>query len=66
MINNEDKINDIEKRIEAIQIQIDFLENAILSNPEWNEPDKPTRESVLNEYTLRRDALINLKYTLTQ
>lgn len=66
MIDINDKIDSINKRIEAIQVQVDFLQSAIESNPVWNEPEKPSRESVLNEYLLKIEALKNLKDTLTQ
>lgn len=65
MIDINDKIDSIDKRIEAIQVQIDFLQNAIQSDPEWNEPEKPSRESVLNNYILRLEALNDLKMALT-
>ena len=66
MINNEYRIDQIDKRIEAIQIQIDFLQNAIESDPIWDEPEKPSRESVLADYVLKLDALNSLRDTLTQ
>lgn len=66
MIDINDKIDQIDKRIEAIQIQIDFLQTAIDSNPLWDEPEKPSRESVLDNYILRLNALNSLRNTLTQ
>ena len=66
MIDINDKIDSIDKRIEAIQVQIDFLQSAIQSNPEWDEPEKPSRESILNTYALRLEALNVLRDTLTQ
>lgn len=65
-MNINDEIDYIDKRIEAIQVQVDFLQRAIESNPVWNEPEKPSRESVLNTYLLRLDALNALRNTLTQ
>jgi hypothetical protein len=65
MIDIYDKLDIINKRIEAIQVQIDFLEDAIESNPVWDEPEKPSRESVLNNYILRLEALNDLKMALT-
>ena len=66
MLENSDKIEEINKRIEALQVQIDFLQEAIQSNPIWDEPEKPSRESVLESYVLRLEALNALKNTLTQ
>lgn len=66
MLENADKIEEIDKRIEALQIQIDFLQEAIRSNPIWDELEKPSRESVLESYVLRLEALNALRNTLTQ
>lgn len=66
MMDINDKIDYIDKRIEAIQIQIDFLQQSIESIPIWDEPEKPSRESVLDTYLLRLDALNALRNTLTQ
>ena len=66
MIDINDKIESINKRIDAIQVQIDFLQNAIKTNPIWDEPEKPSRESVLNTYFSRIEILKDLKNTLTQ
>lgn len=66
MIEFNDKIDTIDKRIEAIQLQIDFLQQSIESSPIWDEPEKPSRESVLDTYLLRLDALNALRNTLTQ
>jgi hypothetical protein len=66
MIDIYDKLDAINKRIEAIQIQVDFLDNSIKSNSTWDEPEKPSRESILNQYILRLDALNRLKNALTQ
>jgi hypothetical protein len=66
MVDVYDKLDIINKRIEAIQAQVDFLQGAIESDPIWNEPEKPSRESVLNNYILRQKALNGLKSTLTQ
>jgi len=66
MIDIYDKLDAINKRIEAIQIQVDFLENAIESNSIWDEPEKPSREYILSQYVLRLDALSRLKNALTQ
>ena len=65
MIDIYDKLDIINKRIEAIQVQVDFLQDAIEFNPIWNEPEKPSRESVLNNYILRLEALNDLKTALT-
>ena len=66
MIDINDKVDIINKRIESIQVQIDFLQDAIKSNPVWDEPEKPSREYVLSNYILRQKALNGLKSTLTQ
>jgi len=66
MLEINDKIEDIDKRIESIQVQIDFLQNAITADPVWDEPEKPSRESVLESYKLRIEALKAFKNTLTQ
>ena len=66
MLEINDKIEDIDKRIESIQVQIDFLRNAITADPVWDEPEKPSRESVLESYKLRIEALKAFKNTLTQ
>ena len=66
MIDIYDKLDAINKRIEAIQIQVDFLENEIESNLIWDEPEKPSREYILSQYVLRLDALNRLKNALTQ
>lgn len=66
MIEFNDKIDAIDKRIEAIQIQIDFLRQSIESSPVWDEPEKPSRESILDTYLLRLNALNALRNTLTQ
>jgi len=66
MIDIYDKLDAINKRIEAIQIQVDFLENEIESNSIWDEPEKPSREYILSQYVLRLDALNRLKNALTQ
>lgn len=66
MIEFNDKIDTIDKRIEAIQIQIDFLQQSIESSPVWDEPEKPSRESILDTYLLRLNALNALRNTLTQ
>jgi hypothetical protein len=66
MIDIYDKLDAINKRIEAIQIQVDFLDNSIKSNSTWDEPEKPSRESILSQYILRLDALNRLKNALTQ
>ena len=65
MIDINDKLDVINKRIEAIQLQVDFLNHAIESDPIWNEPEKPSRESVLDAYNLRLEALKYFKQALT-
>lgn len=66
MISINDKLDAIDKRIEAIRVQVNFLEDAIESSPIWDEPEKPSRESVLSTYILRLEALNALRNTLTQ
>jgi hypothetical protein len=64
MIDLDYKLDTINKRIEAIQVQIDFLSNSIKFNPVWDEPEKPSRESVLDTYNLRLEALNSFKASL--
>lgn len=66
MIDLNYKLDAIDKRIEAIQVQVDFLQQSIESNPVWDEPEKPSRESILDNYILRLNALNALRNTLTQ
>ena len=49
MLNNQEKIIEVINRLNSLKIHVDFLEKDIKFNPEWNEPEKPSRENVLQD-----------------
>ena len=57
MINKEDKINILNNAISNYQTHIDILVNDILNNPDEDVAGKPTRQSVLDDFYIKRNAL---------
>ena len=64
-INNEDKIVLIDIKISNLDVHISILNQDILDNPEGDVEGKPIRQSVLEEFQLKRNALVMEKETLT-
>ena len=56
-LNKEYKILIISEKINIYNDQIVFLENAILENPNGDHPEKPSRQSILDDYRLKATAL---------
>lgn len=65
MIDNTYKIERIEERINLIRPHIVALEDDIYNNPTSDEPSKPSRQSVLNDFLLMLEALNLEKNSLT-
>lgn len=64
-IDNTDKIDLINARISNLDVHISILSEDILNNPEADIDGKPTRQSVLEEFELKKNALILTKQALT-
>jgi len=64
-INNEDKIVLIDIKIFNLDLHISVLNQDILDNPGGDVEGKPTRQSVLEEFQLKRNALVMEKEALT-
>jgi len=64
-MNNQEKIEIINKRIDSILPHILALENDIFINPYSDIEGKPSRQSVLEEFQLKKQALILEKESLT-
>jgi hypothetical protein len=65
MIDNIYKIERIEERINLIRPHIVALEDDIYNNPTSDDPSKPSRQSVLNDFLLMLEALNLEKNSLT-
>lgn len=65
MIDNTYKIEKIEERISLIRPHIAALEDDIYNNPTSDNPSKPNRQSVLNDFLLILEALNLEKNSLT-
>jgi hypothetical protein len=61
----EEKNKLIKDRIESLQIHVTALEQDILDNPGSDHPDKPSKESVLEEIKQIIKALKNFEISLT-
>ncbi len=57
MINNTYKIQLIQDRIDLINLHVKALEDDIAENPMGDDPNKPTRQSVLDDFLVMIDAL---------
>ncbi len=64
-LNNIDKIDLINAKISNLDVHILVLSEDILNNPEADVDGKPTRQSVLEEFQLKKNALILMKQALT-
>lgn len=64
-MNNQEKIEIINKYIDSILPHILALENDIFINPYSDIEGKPARQSVLEEFQLKKQALILEKESLT-
>ena len=65
MISNQDKIQVIQDRIDALFIHVPALEEDILNNPGNDHPEKRSRQEVLNDILLSIRVLEAEKNTLT-
>jgi hypothetical protein len=65
MINNIYKIQIIDERIGLLNLHVTALQNDIAENPMGDDPDKPTRQSVLDNLFIMIDALETEKNTLS-
>lgn len=65
MIGNIYKIERIEERLSLIRLHIVALQEDIESNPTSDDPSKPSRQSVLNDFLLICEALNLEKNSLT-
>jgi hypothetical protein len=65
MINNAYKIEMIEERLNLIRLHIAALQEDIKNNPTSDDPRKPSRQSVLNDFLLISEALNLEKNSLT-
>lgn len=65
MINNTDKINIINNRINNFNVHIDILTNDIKDNPDADVEGKLTRQYVLNDFISIKNALISEILVLT-
>lgn len=65
-MNNINKIDIINNRIDNFNIHISILEKDILDNPFLDENDKIPRSEVLNDFILKKQALVNELKTLQQ
>lgn len=52
-----EKIQRIQDRLNSYNIHIEFLTQAILDNPNGNHPEKPSRQSLLDDYIAKKKAL---------
>ena len=57
MIDNMYKIERIEERLSLIRLHIIALQEDIENNPISDDPSKPSRQSVLNDFLLMSEAL---------
>lgn len=65
IITNIEKIEIINQRLSNIQIHIDILSKNILDNPEADIIEKPTRQSILQDFLSKKRALNLKKEVLT-
>jgi hypothetical protein len=49
MLTNKEKIIEVTNRLNSLKIHIPILEENIKDYPDGDHPDKPTRESVLQD-----------------
>lgn len=64
-IDDTDKIDLINVKISNLDAHISVLSEDILNNPGADVDGKPTRQSVLEDFELKKNALILIKQTLT-
>lgn len=64
-ITNLEKITLLEAKIINLDIHINVLSNDLASNPQDDVDGKPSRQSVLEEFQLSKQALILEKEALT-
>lgn len=64
-IENSEKIDLLDIKIYNMQKHIDILEADIVDNPDADAEDKPTRHSVLEDFKLKKNALVLEKKALT-
>jgi len=57
-LTNQEKIDFVNNKISNINIHIDILEKDILSNPNSDVENKPSRQSVLEDFYLKKNALV--------
>lgn len=57
-MNNLEKIEIISKRIDNLNIHIDILTKDISNYPDDDVVGKPTRQNVLNDFILKKQALL--------
>lgn len=65
MINNTDKIEIIQNKINSMNLHATALREDISKEPLGDHPDKPTRQSVLNDILSVIDAMEIEKLALT-
>jgi hypothetical protein len=65
MIDKIYKIERIEERLNLLRLHIVALQEDIGSNPTSDDPSKPSRQSVLNDFLLILEALNLEKNSLT-
>lgn len=57
-LTNQEKIEFINNKISNINVHIDILEKDILNNPNSDVENKPSRQSVLEDFYLKKNALV--------
>jgi hypothetical protein len=57
-MTNEEKIEFLNIKINNFNMHINVLERDILENPNSDHPDKTTRQSVLNDFYSKKQAII--------
>lgn len=58
-MDNLEKIQIINQRIDNINVHINILANDINDHPNEDVEGKPTRQSVLNDFMLKKQALLD-------
>jgi hypothetical protein len=64
-ITLEEKINIINNRIDNINIHIEILQQDIVNNPDEDVEGKRPRAEVLNDFYLKRSAMLEEREALT-
>jgi hypothetical protein len=64
-MNNVNKIDILDERLNNLQVHIDILTKDILINPESDVEGKPMRQTVLNDFISKKEAILAEKNTLT-